>query len=363
MIAPNFTGANLSGAVLRHVDFSYGRFFRRQSLRRIVEKCQPCQCDLSGADLTGADVSETNFEGANLTGAKGLDTLKACPRPATSTGRCDRELADVKPGLGIMAAIAAVLAAGVAVTAPRTPTAAQDMQAADVDTALIVSVDVSNSVDENRYRLQMEGIAKALEDESVVNAIAGGRGRRHPVFDGDMGRPPGGRRAVDADHRQGERGGACRQDPQAAAAGREFTCMTKMLRSVNDKIVPQIPGKRAGSLSMFRAMDLTTATPMNRSTRSVTSLSPAASRSTACRSWSSRNPGKEQMPLPGAGGLSVEEWYRAHVMAGPGAFVLPAEGYGDFGRAIRQKFIVEISGITPAQRYSARSLVGTEGLE
>ena len=43
-----------------------------------------------------------------------------------------------------------------------------------VDTALLVSVDVSNSVDEHRYQLQMEGIAKALEDQGVVDAITGG---------------------------------------------------------------------------------------------------------------------------------------------------------------------------------------------
>ncbi len=43
-----------------------------------------------------------------------------------------------------------------------------------VDTALVVSVDVSNSVDENRYRLQMEGIAAALEDPGVIEAITNG---------------------------------------------------------------------------------------------------------------------------------------------------------------------------------------------
>ena len=47
-------------------------------------------------------------------------------------------------------------------------------QPANVDTALIVSVDVSNSVDEHRYRLQMEGIAKGaelpLEDIMMINA-------------------------------------------------------------------------------------------------------------------------------------------------------------------------------------------------
>src|SRR4051812_21605634 len=44
---------------------------------------------------------------------------------------------------------------------------------APVDTALILAVDVSSSVDERRYGLQMEGIAQALEDPAVQSAILG----------------------------------------------------------------------------------------------------------------------------------------------------------------------------------------------
>ncbi len=40
-----------------------------------------------------------------------------------------------------------------------------------VATALVVSVDISGSVDETRYHLQMEGIAEALEDPTVLSAI------------------------------------------------------------------------------------------------------------------------------------------------------------------------------------------------
>ena len=43
-----------------------------------------------------------------------------------------------------------------------------------VDTALIVAVDVSQSVDEQRYRMQMEGIAQALEDPDVIATITNG---------------------------------------------------------------------------------------------------------------------------------------------------------------------------------------------
>jgi hypothetical protein len=41
---------------------------------------------------------------------------------------------------------------------------ARGAEDAGVDTALIVSVDVSGSVDDRRYALQMDGIAAALEE-------------------------------------------------------------------------------------------------------------------------------------------------------------------------------------------------------
>ena len=45
---------------------------------------------------------------------------------------------------------------------------------AEAGTALILAVGVSNSVDDTRFQLQMEGIARALEDKGVADAITGG---------------------------------------------------------------------------------------------------------------------------------------------------------------------------------------------
>jgi len=42
--------------------------------------------------------------------------------------------------------------------------------------------------------------------------------------------------------------------------------------------------------------------------------------------------------------------YRANVVGGPGSFLLAARGYGDFARALRQKFVLEISWLEPARR-------------
>jgi hypothetical protein len=48
------------------------------------------------------------------------------------------------------------------------------MQASAVDLALILAVDVSSSIDAGDYRLQMDGIAGALRDHEIQQAIAAG---------------------------------------------------------------------------------------------------------------------------------------------------------------------------------------------
>ena len=59
--------------------------------------------------------------------------------------------------------------------------------------------------------------------------------------------------------------------------------------------------------------------------------------------------------LEGDEGPTLETWYRENVMGGPGSFILPADGFGDFGRAIRQKFMIEISG-KPLPAREARAV-------
>src|SRR5262249_830552 len=42
------------------------------------------------------------------------------------------------------------------------------------DMALVLAVDVSGSVDDNRFKLQREGIAAALESDQVAAAVSNG---------------------------------------------------------------------------------------------------------------------------------------------------------------------------------------------
>ncbi|MBA2124645.1 tRNA delta(2)-isopentenylpyrophosphate transferase [Hyphomicrobium methylovorum] len=237
-------------------------------------------------------------------------------------------------------------------------TMAQDT--APVDTALVVSVDVSNSVDEARYKLQMEGIAKALEDPAVIDAMTGG-GAGGILFsmvtwaDKPAFALPWIRIATKADALA-----AAQRVRNLPHQGGEFTCMTRMLRSVNDKIVPQIPAKASRII-----VDVSGDGPDNCNADEPIE----AVRDELVKNGVTINGLPVLLDTPEIGPLlgkaepggphPLETWYRQHVMAGAGSFVLPAQGYGDFERAIRQKFVIEVSGVeAPAKHKQADIALG-----
>src|SRR5262249_28275329 len=47
--------------------------------------------------------------------------------------------------------------------------------------------------------------------------------------------------------------------------------------------------------------------------------------------------------LEGEEAAVLEAWYAAHVVGGTNGFLVPARGYADFPRAMRRKFLIEIS--------------------
>jgi Protein of unknown function (DUF1194) len=221
------------------------------------------------------------------------------------------------------------------------PAAAQT----EVDTALIVSVDVSNSVDEKRYRLQMEGIAKALEDPAVISAITTGpqaailfsivtwADRSEMTFPWVRISNAAEAKAVAA---------RIRKLPRVKG---EFTCLSKMLRNLSDKVVPQIPAKANRVVIDVSGDGRDDCNPDEPAARVRDEL--VASKVTI-----------NGLPiLDGDEGKTIEDWYRDNVMGGIGSFIVAANGYGDFERAIRQKFVVEISGADPGSLKPKRFAV------
>lgn len=241
------------------------------------------------------------------------------------------------------------LAAVVALGCVAGSTLAQENKPGEVDTALVVSVDVSNSVDEHRYQLQMQGIASALEDPEVLDAIlSGGKGGILFTLVTWADKPkvsvPWMRIASKA-----EAAAVADLVRRVPHQGGEFTCMGLMLRHLTDKVVTQIP---------------TTATRIviDVSGDGSDNCNPQEPVKTIRDELVGYNVTINGLPiLEGREAGSLEAYYRENVMGGGGAFVLPAEGFGDFGRAIRQKFVVEVSGITPAQLNQRRGILADTG--
>lgn len=213
---------------------------------------------------------------------------------------------------------------------------AEPRTATEVDTALIVSVDVSNSVDAERYKLQMEGIAQALEDPEVLDAIISGP-KAGILFSmvtwADKPRIaiPWRRIASAADAKLIAM--EVRTLPQQ---GGEFTCVTGMLRNIADKVITQIPMKATRIIIDVSGDGKENCNPEEPTTAVRDELV----------SYKATING---LPiLEGDQGATLEDWYRQNVMGGAGAFVLPAHGFQDFGRAIRQKFVIEISWLEEA---------------
>lgn len=257
------------------------------------------------------------------------------------------------PRRRLQSALLAMLAMLAALTALRD--AGADAGALRVDTALVLAVDVSDSVDETRYRLQMEGISRALEDDAVIDAITGGAHGGIALSlvtwaDGaDMIMPW---QLIRSREDALSVAAIVRTLPQSAGT---YTCLARMLTHVHQQVLASLP-VRADRLVLDVSGDgidnciAPTATDAARDgllARGVTINGLpiiVAGENDVVGSGTFRQPG---FPFEDLGvdrdTTTLDAWYTAHVIGGPGAFIKAADGYEDFGRAFRKKFVTEIS--------------------
>jgi hypothetical protein len=226
---------------------------------------------------------------------------------------------------------------------------------APVDVALIVSVDVSGSVDQTRYALQMNGIARALEDPRVIASMLSGP-RASIVF---------------AMVEWSEKATlaipwtriSSSEDALALAArvrktsrlDGEFTCIAHMMKFVSETVAPDIPVKAQrvvmdvsgdgvdncdGDEATAAMRDELVLSGLTINGLPINEGDPAE----PVGAGAFRAPGRpfQQRTLT-AEVKTLEPWYRDHVMGGSNAFLMPAQGYRDFDRAILEKFAIEVS--------------------
>lgn len=142
----------------------------------------------------------------------------------------------------------------------------------------------------------------------------------------------------------------------------DFTCLGQMMRTVTASVLPAmpVPAERIvvdvsgdgidnctdpDSLSTEREALLATGATIN----GLPILVPGENDVVGAGAF--RAPGYGLRPTPlHVAETTLDAWYRAHVVGGPGAFLLTAAGYGDFSRALRRKFVIEISALGPGGR-------------
>lgn len=205
-----------------------------------------------------------------------------------------------------------------------------------VDLALVLAVDVSDSIDDLRYTLQMNGIARAFEDPALQAAMLSGmNGAMLVALVTWSNRATVAlpwtllTTADDVRHFADE----VRRTPRTE---KRFTCMSLALRTIADKVLPQMP------------------VPADRVVIDVSgdgrdNCNPRTPVSVLRDELTAADVTINGLPiLEGEEADGLDAWYREHVIGGPGGFLIPARGFADFERAIRRKFLSEISNVIPS---------------
>jgi hypothetical protein len=197
--------------------------------------------------------------------------------------------------------------------------------------ALVFAIDVSGSVTPDTYLLQIEGIARAVEDRRVLGGVAAAPGGIEVMLlqwsnprDAVVSVPW--TRITDA------------------ASARRFAGRVRRARRSSR-------GLTAIGAAIFAAMRQFDGLPLPAARRVIDvsgdgmanfGISPDIARDAAV---------KAGITINGLAVLTHEPWlesyYRRHVIGGPAAFVLAARDATSFADAMRRKLALEIAGVPP----------------
>ena len=209
-----------------------------------------------------------------------------------------------------------------------------------VDTALVLAADASGSIDEVEFRLQREGIAAAVANPRVVQAIMGGPIGRIAVAYVEWGSPSRPETVV---------GWTLVGDGASAAAlARAILSAPRSLQSYNaigDAIEHATHlFAECGCQPTRRVIDISGDNADMRAT-----VPAPAARDTAVASGITVNAlAIVENDRKGPGGRPwLVEYYERDVIGGPGAFVMAAGDRADFARAMLDKMVLEIAGHFP----------------
>jgi len=213
--------------------------------------------------------------------------------------------------------------------------------AAEADLALVLAVDVSSSINEERFGLQREGIARGLESNEILAAIAGGphqtielaiiewSERQHVVLDWTIIR---GRADLDT-----------------------------VLKALRTSPRPNVGYKTNVAAGIVNAAGLFETAPLQADRKIIDVSGDGQQNDGKLAAEAARDSAVAQditingLPITSGEEPEVDRWYRTHVVGGDGAFMIVANGHDAFADAIRKKLSLEVAGVSLGRRFAAIS--------
>jgi hypothetical protein len=225
------------------------------------------------------------------------------------------------------------------------------LAAEQVDLLLVLASDVSRSVDHPKYLLQREGYAAAISDPQVLDAIRegphqriavcfvewSGFGAQKVVIDWTLIDGPGPARRFGDQLLELPRSFA---DRTSISGGIEFSA-AQLARAPFEAGRRTIDVSGDGTNNAGRDVRLARDEVLARGIV-INGLVILSDRPVPWNAEHTNPPG------------GLEKYYRDNVIGGPGAFVMVAENFHSFGRAIIKKMIAEIASLQRGPRVTFR---------
>lgn len=198
-----------------------------------------------------------------------------------------------------------------------------------VDVAIIFATDVSGSINEDRFRLQVEGLAQAIEDPDIINAMLRGYNKQvalaYVQWSDLLEQKTTGWFIIKSQEDAKNFANMIRNTPRAFSAG------------------TNIEGAMRYSEFMFSIAEF-------EPERKIIDISGDGKGGNVENMLLIRERLRRQgFQINGLAILNDEpdilQWYNDHVRTGPGSFTILAKDFGDFAPAIRRKIITELAGI------------------
>ena len=217
-----------------------------------------------------------------------------------------------------------------------------------VDVALVLAIDASGSVSDDRFELQKQGFAAAFRNQKVLAAIRAGDHRAIAIFMLQWTGPPQQEVMVPWTYVSDE--------VSAAKVAAEIQAAPRRLMG--------------GGTSISGAIDYSVnallAGPF-RATRRVIDISGDGANNIGRPAEQARDEAVRQgIRINGLPILTVEpdldQYYRKNVIGGPGAFAIVAKTYDEYSDAILRKLVTEISQ-DQKRNYSLASNRNGAGME